>query len=152
MLEDDEFFNAFFEQLHDHLRDARVDRSELISLGLSSSLLGAGLTRDALWESEVEDFNVLYGRIGADDQTLLEIRLVLVVPLEVRFASEAYDSVAKTLDMSEPDLDEDAGYFRGIIQARCHAELTRQSARMMRFLTLSKLLPSKWSIWSGEHS
>jgi hypothetical protein len=75
MLEDDEFFDAFLTNLSRDLRETRVDRSDLIALGLPSSLLEAKVTVDPFWDSEVEEFEVLYGRIGDEDRTLLEIRV-----------------------------------------------------------------------------
>jgi hypothetical protein len=119
MFEEDVFFEDFFKALAIELLDIRLNRSELINLGLPSSLLEAKLHRDAWADHEVEDFEVLYGRIGSDHQTLLEIRLTQVEPIEVRFASDAYESVATSLEMADQDLDEDAGYFSGIIYARC---------------------------------
>jgi hypothetical protein len=119
LFEDDDFWNDFYKLFWDRLEDIHVDRNELISRGLPPSLLEARITFRDWWESEVEEFRVLHGRAAANSQFMLELKLVEVETLEVRFSSDSYETVMNTIVLGDADLDDDGGYLRGLIQARC---------------------------------
>jgi hypothetical protein len=98
-----------------------LDRDQFVTLGAPSSLVDASIVLDRWLETETDEFDLLYGRMGAEGQTLLELEMVEAEEFELRFASAggSYDTLLGAMSLLDLELDEDGGCLRGKALGTC---------------------------------